>query len=332
MDPRRLVVSVLLIAAACGGNSAGSGSALKPGSSPSEPASGLALGKASSTGLLGYASSLANSDTRIAAIELSTDFDLVVYDLDAQGSSTESARVTLGPADYDVSALAVAPGAKTAWLASKDGTVRAINLDSGDVEQRWQVGAAATAIAVAQDSAYVAIGTETGVICLRRAADSALLQCVVGHDMTVSALQFAGDRLASASWDGSVLVWEIPSLAVVAKQSGPGSANGLAFGPDGNVLAIARSGRPPKRSPTDVATEKAKGFSTPAPGATVEIWHLGQEPRRCQGHGGPVTSVAWLGNQRVVSASWDRTLRLWKSSNCQQLAKLTGFAHLIRSV
>jgi len=291
------------------------------------------LGNAVSTGVLSYASSLVADDSRIVAVELSTVFDLVVYDLDAEGNTTETNRVALGPADYDVSALAVGPGAKRAYVAVTDGTVRSINLDSGKIDNSWHVGAAATAIAVAKDGAYVAVGTDSGVICLRRTSDSALLHCVVGHQKHVSDLEFSDNRLASASWDGSVVVWEIPSLAIVATNNGPGSANGIAFAPSGTTLAIARSRRSPQRSPSDVATEKAHGFSSQPRGATVDVWQIGSErPRRCLGHGGPVTSVAWLGAERLVSSSWDRTVRLWKSANCQQLAKLGGFAHLVRNV
>jgi hypothetical protein len=43
-----------------------------------------------------------------------------------------------------------------------------------------------------------------------------------------------------------------------------------------------------------------------------------------------VTSVAWVATDAVASASWDRTVRLWRPSDCRELARLGGFAGLIR--
>jgi WD40 repeat protein len=89
----------------------------------------------------------------------------------------------------------------------------------------WRLDDAATAVALAPDGAYLAHGDASGVLCLRRASDGALLQCVAAHDARVSGLAFDSDSdgdghgatLVSAGADGKVIVWDVPSLRVRAR-------------------------------------------------------------------------------------------------------------------
>lgn len=311
---------------------------LAPGASPTGSPAGLGRSAIASRGVLTYAVAFAGKG-RLAAVELSTEFALVVHDLaplsePGAGRPSVRQRIALGPPAFDVGALAVDETRDQAWIASRDGTVRGYALDSGAMVITWHLGSAATAVAVSADGAFVAMATEDGILCLRRRHDSALLQCVAAHDAPISALAFARGRLASAAWDGTVIVWDVPSLAIRARETFPGSVNDVAFSPDGARLALARSQAPPVRTPAVQHHEQRSGKPPADPGAMVSLWDPATRLRRdLRGHTGAVTAVAWTpAGDRVVSASWDRSVRLWDTATSSVLARHDAFSALVRDI
>jgi WD40 repeat protein len=242
----------------------------------------------------------------------------------------EHRRVRLGSHRYDVSDLAIAQTGDAALVASADGTVREVDLIAGRVSPSWHMGDAVTAVAVSPDGTSIAAGGASGLVCLRRRADGALLQCLVGHAGPVSDLAFdpSGARLATSSWDGTVKVLSLPALAQLALLDTGGSANQLAFSPDGERIAIAMSGSPPALGPE-------RGLEERDPLARILLWraHRGAPaPRPLAGHQGPVTAVAWLDRTRLLSGSWDRSVRLWDSRQEREIGRAVGFAHIVRHV
>lgn len=287
-------------------------------------ATGLVRTRIAARGVLTYDAELVGDE--LVAIELGERFELVAR----PRTGAVRLRVDLGAADHDVGDLAIAAG--TAWVASADGTARAIDLGSGVVRTTWHLGHRGTAIAATRDGRYVATGTAAGALCLRRVADGALLQCVAAHEAPVSGLDFAADgaTLVSSGWDGAIIVWSVPALAVRAQTRVEGSANHVALAPDGRAIAIATSAAPPVRTPAHAERER-RGQRHYAP-SQVAIWRPGRVPEPCSGHGAPVVGVAWAGPTRVLSASWDRTVRLWDSRTCAARAALGGFAGIVRRV
>ncbi len=276
----------------------------------------LALERVLSRGALAYAVAFDGAD--VVSVELRTEFELIVRAQDGH----ERQRMRVGPHEYDVNDLAVRD--HVAYLASSDGTVRSIDLAGGRETARWRLGDAATSVAVSPDGAYLAMGTAKGVVCLRRLAGGELLQCLVAHRSRISGLAFdaAGGRLASASQDGGASVWSVPALAALAALDTGGSANAVAFSPDGDRVAVATSARPP--DPRRAHDERAR----------VLLWRPvrgGPPPRILAGHTGAVMAVAWVG-QRVLSAACDRTVRLWDSGRAREIARVSRFAHALRDV
>jgi COMPASS component SWD3 len=187
-------------------------------------------------------------------------------------------------------------------------------------------------VAVSRDGRFIATGTRGGVMCLRRAEDGALLHCLVAHEGPVSAIDFARDRVATASWSGEVSTWRLPSLARIETRRVGGSANDVAFSPDGSALAIATSREPPIRSPAVVERER-RAAASPDPLAAVEVVAPDGTTVTCKGHSEAVSSVAWTPDGgALVSGSWDRSVRLWNRATCRELDRISGLDHIVRGV
>lgn len=162
-------------------------------------------------GSLAYA--VAFCGERLVSIELVERFAVVVRDAD---SLREAARIDLGPPERDWPALAC--DARRAWVGGDAGTVAIVDLAAGAIVGTWPVGAPVTGLAV--DGERIAIGDGSGVLCLRRADDGALLQCVVAQVGAVDVEGTTGGLVTRAP-DGDGQVWSTPALARVGPAPTP---------------------------------------------------------------------------------------------------------------
>lgn len=156
-------------------------------------------------GSLAYAARAAGD--AIVTIELEERFALVVRDA---ASGRERRRVDLGPAERDLVALAVAGDGARAWVGGDDQAVRAIDLATGATLATWPIGADVTALRWLAPG-WLAIGDATGVVCLRRLADGALVQCAALAGAPVSALDGGGGLTVVVA--GARSTWTVPALA-----------------------------------------------------------------------------------------------------------------------
>jgi hypothetical protein len=157
---------------------------------------------------------------RLVTVELGERFELLVRDLPAAAPRA----LDLGAPERDWPALACT--ADRAFVGGDTGDVVVVDVSADAAPRelaRWPVGAPVTALAALDG--LVAIGDATGVVCLRRIDDGALLQCVVAHDGPITALELHDGALVTRAAD-SAHVWQIPSLA------GPSGADasGIAWG------------------------------------------------------------------------------------------------------
>jgi len=137
-----------------------------------------------------------------------------------------------------VRALAVAADGTTAISGSFDQSAILWDLARGSATKvlRFHQGAVNAAVAVA--GVGFATGGEDGRIALWHGDAAEPARVIDGHKGPVAALAVApdGQRLASASWDGTVRIVTLADGTVEERRGHQGPVNGVAFGP-GGVLA-----------------------------------------------------------------------------------------------
>ncbi len=280
-----------------------------------------------STGTLAYHVTLTRP--HVLSIELGTRFELVVRGRPgAAKRKAKARRIDLGTPDFDILDLVATDDGTRAFVASRAGWVRTYRLSDGELLAEWRMGSGATSLALSGDNRFLLIGTESGVLCLRRLQDAAQLQCVVAHQGRVSSLDIRNDMLASGSWSGEVALWSLPSLRLLAKKKKRGYVTDVAFARDRSVLAVARSQRNPIRSPTLNAEEREDPRVDPV-GKNIILLHNAsnlQITATLQGHRSLITSLSWVG-PNLVSTSWDRSVRLWNTKTQQESQVLLSLAH-----
>ena len=143
-----------------------------------------------------------------------------------------------------------------------------------------------------------------GEIWIWEAASHRLIRTLQGHSDEVQAVAVApgSDRLASASCDGSIGLWDLRTgrdLAALVSPETTGEARSVAFSPDGTLLA----------STCDDLQDGGQA-------GVIRIWHLEsqQEVTTLPGKVGRIAScVAFSPDGRLLAAGFDdQTLTLWK--------------------
>jgi len=137
-----------------------------------------------------------------------------------------------------------------------------------------------------------------------------LIRTLKGHGLSVYDAAFSpdGKTIVSASWDKTLKLWDAATGREIRTLSGHGSyVYDAAFSPDGKTIV---SGGCEQRND--------KGYCTHG---DVKLWDTasGREIRTFSGHGHWVTAAAFSPDGKtIVSASGDKTLKLWDVSEWTQ--------------
>lgn len=206
-----------------------------------------------------------------------------------------------------VHAVAVSPDGKTLATAGFDNTVKLwdISPDGSLKEKKVLTGHTGPVYAVAfnpKDDKVVATASQDKTARIWDAADGKMKLELKGHTDIVDAIAFSpdGKALATAGADKNVKLWN-PADGKELKNLGAhdGSVYQVAFSPDGKLLASAGAGKD----------------------NLVKVWDVKEQKELTQlkGHEQPVTAVAFSGNETIVTASMDRTIRTWTVKDAAKL-------------
>jgi WD40 repeat protein len=143
---------------------------------------------------------------------------------------------------------------------------------------------------------------------------SACLQTLEGHSRGVNSVAFSHDstRLASASWDNTVKLWDVSSGNCLQTFTGHSDyVSSVAFSHDSTRLASASNDN------------------------TVKLWDVstGTCLRTFMGHSDYVSSVAFSPDStRLASASHDNTVKMWDASSGACLRTYTDHSDYVNSI
>jgi serine/threonine protein kinase/dipeptidyl aminopeptidase/acylaminoacyl peptidase len=189
-----------------------------------------------------------------------------------------------------------------------------------------------------------------------------------GHEACVHSVAISTDGKLAASGSGgiwtphdwieapdySVRLWDMASGREIRRFEGHGSAvTGLAFSPDGSLLASAGSHDRTVRI-WEVATGKQlhclRGDNAKAFGVAflsdgrhvisghddgfLRLWDVktGEQVRKFEGHQGGGWSVRVSPDGRRIASGWDKIARVWDAETGKELHQFPGHTHGLESV
>ncbi|MEH2002163.1 MAG: ribosome assembly protein 4, partial [Nostoc sp.] len=209
---------------------------------------------------------------------------------------------------------------------------------------------------VALDTQMRVVGSLQKAVYLQPENKFQELNTLEGHSSAVSSVVFSpdGQRLASASGDKTIKLWDVATGKAVQTLTGHSSAvYSVVFSPDGQRLASASTDKTIKL--WDVATGKAvqtltghsdtvssvvfspdgQRLASASGDKTIKLWDLatGKAVQTLTGHSDAVNSVVFSPDgQRLASASYDKTIKLWDVATGKAVQTLTGHSSWVNSV
>lgn len=220
------------------------------------------------------------------------DGTLRIWDL-AAGTQLHAISGSAGVTGVALVMLSGRPVA--AWCAA-DATIRTADALSGEPLGTATMETVPTGIAVVGE-VLAASGTD-GALRLWHAVTGAGPRVIGGPEVPASAITLADGRLAAGYTDGTVRCWDIASGSPEGElPAGDGPVTSVAFGAAGVLVCGTATG-------------------------TVRI-HDGTTVRVPTPHTGPITALAF-GEELLVSASDDGTLRTWRLPTGDPLLRITG--------
>ncbi|GAB1545461.1 hypothetical protein NUACC21_81370 [Scytonema sp. NUACC21] len=295
----------------------------------------------------------------------SDDNTLKVWDVE-----TGKELCTLTGHNSPVSAVAVTPDGQRLISASNDKTLKVWDVETGK-ELRTLTGHSnsVSAVAVTPDGQRLISGSWDDTLKVWDVETGKELRTLTGHSERVSAVAVTpdGQRLISGSWDYTLKVWDVETGKELRTLTGHSDwVSAVAVTPDGQRLISASFDKTLKVWGVETGKELRilTGHSSAVSAvavtpdgqrmisgswdSTLKVWKAeikrgflafyqkfipGKLLFTLTGHSNVVQAVAVTPDgQRLISASWDKTLKVWDVKTGKELRTLTGHSNSVLAV
>ena len=236
-------------------------------------------------------------------VSASSDTTLKVWNLD----SGEELRTLTGHTGA-VNGMAVTSDGRLVVSASTDGTLKVWNLASGE-ELRTLTGhtGAVNGVAITSDDRWAVSASSDRTLKVWELSSGTELRALVGHTNEVTAVVVTPDArlVVSVSFDNRVRVWDLADgHETLAIEGHPFGIHTVALTPDGRLVLTGAG-------------------SISGGDNTIKVWDIrtGELQHTFWGHMNQVNVIVVSpDSQQVISASSDRTLRLWELASMNRPA------------
>jgi WD40 repeat protein len=207
-----------------------------------------------------------------------------------------------------VTSVAFSPDGAQLVSGSHDKSIRIWDMRMNKAVSVLQSHSYVTSVAFSLDGRQVVSGSMDKTVRIWDVQLTKQITLLQGHHGSVLSVSFSPDGalIASGSTDGTIRVWDIQTLPrsmEILDDSNSEPTKELAISLDGAHLVSAA-------------------------GALGRVWDVqtGQETSVLDGHTGSICVIAYspdLSGLRIVTGSWDNTVRVWNTQTGQQLARFS---------
>lgn len=214
--------------------------------------------------------------------------------------------------EEDVHDVVFHPEGKWVYTRGDDGQIIRWSLPSKEMDSvqlaSWEISAQVWALALSPDGKILASGGNDGKITLWEAESDKKIRELLGHRSAIAARGLAfdpsGKKIASASYDDTAKIWDVETGKMLVTLRGHA----------GNVQNA-------------VFSSNAEQIATSSDDRRVVLWDVnsGQPQKILSGHQNFGTGLAYLAPKKdtlseeelplLISASMDRTLRVWDTDS-----------------